>query len=117
MSQEQEKVIQELIGLTAHLMAKKTSRKKISLALMERGASESVATEIIRVVDNARREAKRKQGAEDMQRGFWILVGGLVITGITYGIASGSGGGTYIVASGAMLVGGLYVIQGFLKLF
>ena len=122
MSQEQEKALRELMQLTAQLMAKHTSIQKIEKVLMDRGASRAVASEIIRVVNEARKEAmnkqrliKQKQGAEDIKRGFLILAVGLVITGITYLIASGSGGGAYILTWGAILVGALYIIQGVLK--
>jgi uncharacterized membrane protein len=60
-------------------------------------------------------EVKRKQDSEDIKRGFWILIAGLVITGITYILASASNGGAYVLAWGALLVGILYIIQGVFK--
>lgn len=62
-----------------------------------------------------RREARRQQGAQEIKRGFTILLVGLVITGITYGMAAGRGGGSYVFAWGAILVGVLYIIQGLSK--
>lgn len=115
MSHRQEEAIKTLMAFTAQLMAKKTPKSKIQTALRQQGASQEVADEIIRVVGNARREAKRKQGKEEMKRGFWVVGVGLLITVITYGIAAGSGGGTYILAWGAILVGALYILQGFFK--
>lgn len=45
------------------------------------------------------------------------LIGGLLITGISYAIASSAGGGRYVVATGAILGGGLQALQGFYRYF
>lgn len=34
---------------------------------------------------------------------------------ITYGMVAGSGGGAYVLAWGAILVGALYILQGLFK--
>lgn len=59
-----------------------------------------------------------RQGSSSIaQRHFIVgalwLVGGIAVTAFTYSAASGSGGGTYVVAWGAVLVGVTRLIRGF----
>jgi hypothetical protein len=56
-------------------------------------------------VEELEKEAIRETGRKKMAIGALILIVGLVVTGATYAIARGQGGGSYVVASGAILVG------------
>jgi hypothetical protein len=47
-----------------------------------------------------------------MLRGGIVCVAGIVVTGATYLAASGPRGGTYVVAWGAILFGGLRFVRG-----
>jgi hypothetical protein len=59
-----------------------------------------------------RREG-RSRGLRQIVYGLLVAVAGIVITVVTYGIASSSrGGGRYFIAYGAVIVGGMYVIRG-----
>ncbi len=49
-------------------------------------------------------------------RGALWCVGGLIVTVVSYGEASGSRGGTYVVAWGAILFGGIRFIRGLMAL-
>ncbi|MCP4359617.1 MAG: HEAT repeat domain-containing protein [Chloroflexi bacterium] len=60
-------------------------------------------------------EEKREQGKREMMIGGIALIG-LLITRLTYAVASGSGGGFYIITWGAILFGGLKFFQGLSKL-
>ncbi len=55
----------------------------------------------------ARKEAARK----NILIGSLLLVGGLVLTVVTYSAAS-SGGGTYVLAWGPIIFGGIRLIRG-----
>jgi len=52
-----------------------------------------------------------------MWRGVWWIIGGLTVTIITYNIAAFSGGGKYIVTTGAMLYGVSQIIRGAVQVY
>lgn len=61
------------------------------------------------------KEEKRKTASKDLiVGGLWFL-GGISVTVITYSSAS-SGGGTYVVAYGAIIFGGIQFIRGLMRL-
>ena len=61
---------------------------------------------------DAERAAKRAQSAKMMVIGLVLLVVGVVITAVTHDQAESNGGGTYIIAYGPMVVGGIRFFQG-----
>jgi hypothetical protein len=61
---------------------------------------------------DAERSAKRAQSARMMLVGLVLLVIGIAITAVTHDQAESSGGGTYIIAYGPMIVGGVRFFQG-----
>src|SRR5262245_58110945 len=59
----------------------------------------------------------RDEAMRNMTVGGLWCVGGLVVTGITYGVASsGSGGGSYVVAWGAIIFGGIQFLRGLFQM-
>jgi hypothetical protein len=58
----------------------------------------------------------RKRALRMTLIGLGIFVVGLIITIATYSAASSSGGGTYIVAWGPMIVGVIWVIRGLISM-
>lgn len=82
------------------------------------------AAEVARPVVHRRRRRHRRFGHRHLQTharganrdltvgGAWLL-GGLLVTMVTFGLAASSpGGGHYVIASGAMLYGAIRVIRG-----
>ncbi len=63
-------------------------------------------------VEETVREAKLRSARRSIWIGVALFVGGLMLTIITYGMASDSGGGTYLIAYGPMLVGVVTLITG-----
>jgi ribosomal protein L37AE/L43A len=61
---------------------------------------------------DAERAAKRSHAAKTMVMGLVLLLVGVVITSVTHDQAESNGGGTYIVAYGPMIVGGIRFFQG-----
>jgi len=67
----------------------------------------------IRVIAEAAK-ATRASASRNMVFGALWCIGGILVTAITYSAAS-SGGGTYFVAWGAILFGGLQFLQGLVQ--
>jgi hypothetical protein len=62
--------------------------------------------------------AIRKRALRQIAVGFGILVVGVIVTAVTYHIASNSqSGGTYLVLWGPMAIGALTIFRGFRTLF
>ena len=61
------------------------------------------------------RDAQRAKGTSDIGIGLVLLVIGIVVTAVTYGSASESGG-TYIIAYGPMIVGVIRIFRGMARL-
>ena len=61
-----------------------------------------------------RSEAKRKAGVKNMLVGAAWCIGGTVITAVTYSTAKG--GGTYVVAWGAIVFGAIQFLKGLFQM-
>ncbi len=68
----------------------------------------------VNLVDAATLKAyKRKMGSRNMLYGALWCGGGLLVTGITYSMASsGSGGGTYLISWGPVIFGAIQFFKG-----
>ncbi|MFN2530672.1 MAG: hypothetical protein ABR555_05195 [Pyrinomonadaceae bacterium] len=84
------------------------SNPQIESKLMEKGLSALSVVEIMRDISKQRAGATKEAGTRNMLLGVLLCVGGIVVTGVTYAVAMG--GGTFIVAWGAIIFGaGLFV--------
>jgi ribosomal protein L37AE/L43A len=61
---------------------------------------------------DAEKAAKRARGAKLMLLGGALCLVGIIITAVTHDQAEENGGGTYIIAYGPMIVGGIRFFQG-----
>jgi ribosomal protein L37AE/L43A len=61
---------------------------------------------------DAERAARRAQAGKNMVVGIVLLVVGIGITAATHDAAESNGGGTYVIAYGPMIVGGIRFFQG-----
>ena len=88
-------------------------RDDICAELQKAGVDAATAANIVATVDNfmtAMRAAYRKAGLKTAGTGALLVIGGILVTAITYGMAQG--GGTYVVAWGAVFFGLIAVIRG-----
>ena len=119
-------VVDQLAGHVATLLAQGQSPEKVAGILVERGWEEETARKFVQRVgaalDDYRNSPEGRQALASKYLkhvGFgalWFIGGGL-FTAITYGAAS-SGGGTYVVAYGAIIVGAIefcWGLFGYLK--
>ena len=59
-------------------------------------------------------QIEKERNVKDLIYGFLWLIGGILVTAITYSIASNEGG-TYVIAYGAIILGGLQFLRGLFK--
>jgi hypothetical protein len=101
----------ELGQLAANMLRQGASDEMVEDELVRLGLDERTAAALVDrihgVLDNARKEKAQR----DMAWGGIICVVGIVITAGTYSAASG-GGGSYVVAWGAIIFGAIRFFRG-----
>lgn len=107
----EEHSVQEVYDYAAQLMSTGKPDNVVETELIEKGLdAESAAT----VTQNMRaqfRQAYKEQGIKNMSTGGLWFVGGSLVTGGTYYLASEQGG-TYFMTWGAIIFGGFQFLQG-----
>jgi len=98
--------LQALYEGTATLLSQGRSRADVQADLQLRGVDGETASEVIRDLHEARQEAART----NVRHGGYWLVGGVLVTALTYLVASP--GESYVVAWGAILFGGIQFLRG-----
>jgi hypothetical protein len=102
--------IQEVYQRAAKLANEGKSKDKIQTELNAMGLNQETASVVIENVFRMRKKAHREAGARNILVGAAWCVGGIAVTALTYQMASG--GGTFIVAWGAILFGGIQLVKG-----
>lgn len=69
----------------------------------------------IKLMNKPSPAGRRAAGSKNMLVGALWCIGGIIVTTVTYSAAS-NGGGTYFVAWGAILFGGIQFLQGMIQL-
>lgn len=86
------------------------STDEVKSALVEKGLEPEVAATIVTEIAEVHRKAKKEAGKRNMMWGAGIAVLGIIVTAATYSAASG--GGSYVVAWGAIVFGGFRFFRG-----
>jgi hypothetical protein len=104
----QEDVARAVYGYAAGLMRQGKSNWQVEDALVAKGLSKDAAVTIVNNLSKIRTSATRQAALKQMAIGAVICIIGLVVTFGTYSAAaSSSKGGSYVVAWGAIIFGGL----------
>jgi hypothetical protein len=106
--------IQQLFNYALRLAANGQSPKTIQQTLIEQGIEEQTAAHIAQQAVSTKKAVVRKAALAEMGIGVGICLVGLIITLVTLALASG--GGTYVVAYGAILVGAFQFLRGVFRL-
>lgn len=106
-------VVDAIHVFAADQLEKGTPHTDIQELLVERGLDHSLAARVIANLLDADRAAKHAVGRQNMMFGAIWCVGGIAVTLATR--ASATGGGVYIVAWGAIIVGGIQFFRGVLQ--
>lgn len=103
--EEVQKWIDTVYQYTINKMANNgVSATQMKEDLTNQGLTADDAEIVVNKVSQMIKESKKENGKKDMLYGALWCIGGIVVTAITYSAASG--GGTYIVAWGAIFWGG-----------
>lgn len=108
--QSQDDIVKAVYAYAAEEMRNDVPNDKIKASLVERGLSEDVAASVVSDLAKAKSDLIRETGNKNMLYGALWAIGGTVVTMATYSAAKG--GGTYIVAWGAILFGIVQFFQG-----
>lgn len=95
---------------TVALVNQGKSKAQIEAELKSTGLSQETVSSVINRVFELRKKAHRDVAGKNITLGAIWCVGGIVVTALTYQMASG--GGTYFVAWGAILFGGIQFLKG-----
>lgn len=101
------------IEYVAMRMGQGLTNKQIGLELVEAGMDPKRATELITALAEAKAKAMRSSGIRLALWGLLWCGGGIAITVATLNAAKN--GGSYVVAWGAILFGGIEIIQGLVR--
>jgi hypothetical protein len=112
-----DQAVQQVYDFAANLMRAGTKEKAVVAKLVERGLSEEQAAVVVKNLKQARSKAYTQAGLRDMGIGAVICIIGIVVTVGTLSAARSGGGGSYVVAWGAILFGAAQFLRGVVNWF
>lgn len=111
LSPEQKEAVRAIYAYAAGLMKDGQTRAQVEAALVQRGLGQEAASGVVVNLVQARDKAAKK----NMLFGALWCVGGIIVTVVTLSMAM-EGGGTYIVAWGAIIFGAIQFFRGLAQL-
>jgi hypothetical protein len=110
MGKRTQQASEEAFAQAAHLVVSGMTPEAAERTLLEHGVDEEIARDAVDRVMEVRREAIRKAGQKNMLYGGLWCGGGLIVTFAT--MSAASGGGSYVVAWGAIIFGAIQFFRG-----
>ncbi|SFP68872.1 hypothetical protein [Hymenobacter arizonensis] len=110
---EQEQAVDQLFQLAAQQMQAGKSDAQIHFYLEEQGVTKEVAETVVSELRPEYQKVYREAARKDMLHGGLWLGGGLLVTGVTYSMASE--GGSYFMTWGAIIFGGFQFMKGLVR--
>lgn len=104
---EQEKAIKAVYHFAAEQMKNGMSTQKIQALLIDKGLAPKAAATVVYDLSRLRAAAEQEASKKNLLYGALWCLGGLAVTLITY-----SDGGSYVIAWGAILYGGIRFFRG-----
>jgi hypothetical protein len=108
--QADEQAVHAIYHHAASLVRDGKSKPQVRDDLISRGMGEPTADLVTNKIFELRARARREAGGSAMLQGALWCVGGLLVTGVTFAMASG--GGIYVVAYGAVIFGAVQFLKG-----
>lgn len=107
----QNQAVQAVYQYAAGLVKAGMSASQVESKLVEKGLDRSAASIVVKNLFQLRAKAVNEAGKKNMLYGALWCIGGIVVTVATYSAAS-SGGGSYVVAWGAIIFGAIQFLKG-----
>ena len=108
---EVQEAVDKIYVFAANLMVnEKKSAAETKEALINQGLSNESAKAVVENLEKQIKETKKERAGKDMMYGALWCIGGIMVTAVTY--TSATGGGTYVVAWGAILFGAFQFVSG-----
>ena len=111
LSPEQKEAVRAIYAYAARLMKDGQTGSQVEDALVQKGLGQEAASGVVANLIQARAKAAKK----NMLYGALWCIGGIIVTVVTLGMAV-QGGGTYIVAWGAIIFGAIQFFRGLIQL-
>jgi hypothetical protein len=111
-----EQVIEVIYRFAAQQMERGISASRIKQNLTDQGLDDETAATVVNNLRKVRAQILRQAGPMNMLQGALWCVGGTCISIVSFELASGPQGGTYVVAWGAVVFGGLQFFRGMFQL-
>jgi len=113
---EPEQTVESVYNIAAEQMSNGVGPARIAKVLTERGLDAESAATVVSNLEQLKARAHREAGRRMILTGVFFGIAGLVVTTLTYSMAASVGGGTFIIAWGAILFGGIEFVRGFIEL-
>src|SRR5262245_27258186 len=111
--QDVEKAVEAIYTYAGALLRQGKSPSEVEDALVDKGIERKTASIVVDKLTVAQTNVKKEEGTKNMMIGGLICLVGIIITAATYSAASsGSGGGKYVVAWGAIVFGAIRFFRG-----
>lgn len=107
--------IEAVYNFAAQRMATGAGPRVVEQELIQNGLDPQAAHTVVTELASVKSSAMRSSGLKNMGIGALFCIGGIVATAVTYGMASESGG-TYIIAWGPAIFGGIQFFRGLFQL-
>jgi len=111
--QDENDMVQAVYEFAASQVASGKKKAQVEQALVEKGLDSESASIVAANVFRMRGDAISAAGKKNMLYGLLWCVGGAIVTAATYQVAANSpNGGSYVVAWGAIVFGGIQFLRG-----
>jgi hypothetical protein len=111
---KQKEVPAEAYSVAAEQMLYGVAPSRIKQTLKDRGLDAEAAATVVGKLEQTKANALKRAGKRNMFFGAMWCIGGIAVTAITYEAAS-QGGGTYVIAWGAIVFGGIQFLHGLIQ--
>jgi len=110
-TEEKQRTVDQIYSFAANLMVnQKMNADETRRKLVEQGLDEESATIVVNNLEKEINKNKKEKAEKNMLYGALWFIGGVIVTAVTYSAASG--GGTYVVAWGAIIFGAVQFFMG-----